>query len=74
MKRRTAAGADSTASLRFEGLLTRREVADILRVHVCTIDQLCARGDLERVKLGAVVRIRPESLRRLLGEVVGVAR
>jgi excisionase family DNA binding protein len=43
-------------------LLTVREVAGRLRISVRKVDRLAAAGELEKVKLGTLARITPESV------------
>jgi excisionase family DNA binding protein len=44
--------------------LTRQEAADLMHVHVSTIDRAMARGDLITVGPPGRVRIEPEELYR----------
>ena len=50
--------------IRLDPLLTRQEVADILRVSTYTIDRMARRGDLRPLKSGQVVRYEPAEVRR----------
>lgn len=47
-------------------LLTVREVAERLAVSTATVHNLCARGRLRFVRVGAAVRIDPASLEAFL--------
>lgn len=44
------------------GLLPVQEVADLLRCSTRTVRRLADQGELERVHLGSLVRITPESV------------
>jgi excisionase family DNA binding protein len=47
-------------------LLTKQQVADILNIHVNTVDNLRRSGKLSSVKLGKVVRLRESDLEDLM--------
>jgi excisionase family DNA binding protein len=47
-------------------LLTRDEAADVLRVHVATLDRLVREGKLRASKFGATVRISRASIGEFL--------
>jgi len=49
-------------------LLTRPEVAEILRLKVATIKAKTARGEISSVKMGRAVRYRPEDVYRYIVE------
>jgi excisionase family DNA binding protein len=49
-------------------LLTRPEVAEILRLKVATIKAKTARGEIPSVKMGRAVRYRPEDVYRYIVE------
>jgi len=46
---------------------TIREVADILKVSVRTVQRMIRRGDIRAVKIGGSVRIPKEALDEVLG-------
>jgi excisionase family DNA binding protein len=45
-----------------DDILTPQEAADVLKVSASTITRLCARGELQHVRIGKLVRIRREWL------------
>lgn len=47
-------------------LLTRRELAQLVRLSVRTIDEHVARGNLRPVRIGRAVRFTPGEVRRWL--------
>jgi len=49
-------------------LLTRREVAEILRLKEATIKAKTARGEIPSVKMGRAVRYRPQDIHRYIVE------
>lgn len=49
-------------------LLTRREVAEILRLKETTIKAKTARGEIPSVKMGRAVRYRPQDIHRYVVE------
>lgn len=49
-------------------LLTRHEVAEILRLKEATIKAKTARGEIPSVKMGRSVRYRPQDLYRYIVE------
>lgn len=55
-------------------LLTLSEVAARLRCSPKKVTRLAAAGDLERVKLGALVRITPESVAAYKQRLIAEAR
>lgn len=52
--------------LPLEGLLTRGEVAVLLRVSVETVDRLRRQGALRATTIGQATRYRPRDVRRLI--------
>ncbi len=54
-------------------LLTRDEAADVLRVHVATIDRLVREGKLRASKFGATVRISHASIGEFLSATESTA-
>lgn len=60
---------DSLNRVRASGRLvvSRHDLAEMLDVHVNTIDRMIASGQVRAVKLGAAVRIPLESIEKLLG-------
>ena len=55
-------------------LLTTAEVGGLLRVSQETVRAMLARGDLEGFKAGRVVRVRKDSVERLLNEPAEATR
>ncbi|GLI35432.1 helix-turn-helix domain-containing protein [Desulforhabdus amnigena] len=53
--------------LQFKYLLRPDEVANILRICQSKVYELCAEGVIESVKLKKSVRIKSESVRKLMG-------
>lgn len=51
-----------TVSAQPEGMLTVREVAGLLKVSTATVYKLCARGELENVRLLNVIRVPARAL------------
>ena len=47
-------------------LLTRTQAAEMLGIHVNTLDRLIARREIEVYKLGQLVRIHPREITRVL--------
>lgn len=70
--RRPAAGPDSAASTAapMEPLLTKDQAAQFLCVSVRKVEQLMASGELPRVRIGSLARIRPADLRRYVAGAV----
>jgi excisionase family DNA binding protein len=69
--------ADTSASPGFsvrERYLTKREVADLLRVTPRTIDNMMKRGQLVWHKIGRTVRFKLDALERHLDETARVCR
>ena len=56
----------SPASDRLRPLLTVADVAEILNLHPRSIRRLIADGRLPVVRLGGVIRIRPEAVEELI--------
>ncbi|MBI5197863.1 MAG: helix-turn-helix domain-containing protein [Nitrospirae bacterium] len=54
--------------LKRTALLTRPEVAEILRLKEATIKAKTARGEIPSVKMGRAVRYRPEDVYRYIVE------
>lgn len=52
-------------------VLSTRQVADILSVHINTVKRLITRGDLPASKIGRVLRIGKDDLKRYLDESKG---
>ncbi len=49
-------------------LMTRKEVAEILRLKEATIRAKTARGEIPSVKMGRAVRYRPHDIYRYIAE------
>jgi len=47
-------------------LLTRAEVADLMRVSEHTVDRWCREGRLSRIRVARAVRFRPEDVSALI--------
>jgi excisionase family DNA binding protein len=59
--------ADAGATRAFIHLMTVAEVATALRVSTKTIRRMIARGELQHVKLGRLIRVRAEDIVQHLG-------
>jgi excisionase family DNA binding protein len=60
--------ADASATRAFIHLMTVAEVATVLRVSTKTIRRMIARGELQHVKLGRLVRVRAEDMVQYIGD------
>lgn len=49
-----------------EGLLTAKELAELLRVSTAMVYKLVRQGDLEAIHIGRLVRFRPDAYLRLI--------
>ncbi len=54
---------------RRDGLLTVKDVCELLNCSRNTLDRLIATGRLRRLKLGRAVRFHPEDVRRMIEEL-----
>ena len=59
--------ADAGATRAFIHLMTVAEVATALRVSTKTIRRMIARGELQHVKIGRLVRVRAEDIVQYIG-------
>ena len=63
----TDPGISDCRVLELKYLLRPDEVADILRISVSLVYELCAKGDLRFIKVRRSVRIKTDSVRHMLG-------
>lgn len=49
-----------------DSLLTKKEVADFLRVSVKTVERMVADGELKAIRIRGQVRFDPEDIRALI--------
>lgn len=49
-----------------EGLLTVKELAELLRVSTAMVYRLVRQGDIEAIRIGRLVRFRPDTYLRLI--------
>ena len=52
-------------------VLTTKQAAEVLQVHIKTVEAMCRAGDLPARKVGKAWRIRREDLRAYLSGTIG---